>query len=148
MPSEVVVINIIIRTRVTLDYPFLEVPSHRQHYKRVRRGTQGLEVLEGVVTLANYILAWKRLQHAPYICVLSCSVVPSSLRPHGLHSARLLCPWAFPGKNTGVDCHFLLSGIFLTAGSNSSFLCLLHWKADSLPLSHLLKPQLFLIEFI
>jgi len=22
--------------------------------------------------------------------------------------ARLLCPWDFPGKNTGVDCHFLL----------------------------------------
>ena len=21
---------------------------------------------------------------------------------------RLLCPWDFPGKNTGVDCHFLL----------------------------------------
>ena len=24
----------------------------------------------------------------------------------------------FPGKNTGVDCHFLLQGIFLTQGSN------------------------------
>ena len=22
--------------------------------------------------------------------------------------ARLLCPWDFPGKNTGVGCHFLL----------------------------------------
>ena len=22
----------------------------------------------------------------------------------------------FPGKNTGVDCHFLLQGIFLTQG--------------------------------
>ena len=21
---------------------------------------------------------------------------------------RLLCPWDFPGKNTGVGCHFLL----------------------------------------
>ena len=27
---------------------------------------------------------------------------------------RLLCPWDFPGKNTGVGCHFLLQGIFLT----------------------------------
>ena len=80
--------------------------------------------------------------------MLSRSVTSNSLRLHGLHSARLLCPWAFPGKNTGVDCHFLLPGIFLTAESNSSFLCLLHWKADSLPLSHLLKPQLFLIELI
>ena len=26
--------------------------------------------------------------------------------------------WNFPGKSTGVDCHFLLQGIFLTQGSN------------------------------
>ena len=31
---------------------------------------------------------------------------------------RLLCPWGFPGKNTGVSCHFLLQGIFWTQGSN------------------------------
>ena len=50
-----------------------------------------------------------------------------------LQPVRLLCPWHFPGKNTGGGCHFLLQGIFLTQGSN---LCLLHWQADSLPLSH------------
>ena len=27
-------------------------------------------------------------------------------------------PWDFPGKNTGVGCHFLLQGIFPTQGSN------------------------------
>ena len=27
---------------------------------------------------------------------------------------RLLCPWDFPGKNTGVGCHALLHGIFPT----------------------------------
>ena len=26
--------------------------------------------------------------------------------------------WNSPGKNTGVGCHFLLQGIFLTQGSN------------------------------
>ena len=31
---------------------------------------------------------------------------------------RLLCPWTSPGKNTGVSCHSLLQGIFLTQGSN------------------------------
>ena len=36
------------------------------------------------------------------------------LRPHGLWPARLLCPWNSPGKNTGMGCHFLLQGIFLT----------------------------------
>ena len=40
----------------------------------------------------------------------SCSVVPNSLRPHGLYPTRLLCPWDFPGNSTGVDCHFLLQG--------------------------------------
>ena len=32
----------------------------------------------------------------------------STLWPHGLKPTRLLCPWDFPGKNTGVGCHFLL----------------------------------------
>ena len=36
-----------------------------------------------------------------------CSVKSNSLRPHGLQPARLLCPWNFPGRNTGVCCHFI-----------------------------------------
>jgi len=31
---------------------------------------------------------------------------------------RLLRPWDFLGKSTGVGCHFLLQGIFPTQGSN------------------------------
>ena len=46
------------------------------------------------------------------VCVCVCSVVSDSVRPYGLKPARLLCPWDFPGKNTGVGCHFLLQGIF------------------------------------
>ena len=33
-----------------------------------------------------------------------------------------LCPWDFPGKNTGVGCHFLLQGIFPAQGSNPRLL--------------------------
>ena len=33
-------------------------------------------------------------------------------------ATRLLCPRDFPGNSTGVDCHFLLQGIFETQGSN------------------------------
>ena len=66
-----------------------------------------------------------------------CSDVSDSLRPHGLRPTRLLCPWNFPGKNTGVGCHFLLQGIFLTKGLN---LGLLHWQAGSLPLAIPGKP--------
>ena len=42
----------------------------------------------------------------------------NSLRSRGLLPTRLLCPWNPPGKNTGVDCHALLQGIFLTLGLN------------------------------
>ena len=43
-----------------------------------------------------------------------------------------------PGKNTGVGCHSLLQGIFLTHGLNPSLLSLLHWQAGSLSLALLL----------
>ena len=34
----------------------------------------------------------------------------------------LLCPWDFPRKSTGLDCHLLLQRIFLTQGSNLGLL--------------------------
>ena len=54
--------------------------------------------------------------------MLGCSVISDSLQPHGLLPARPLRPWNFPGKNTGVGCHFLLQGIFPTQGSNLGLL--------------------------
>ena len=71
---------------------------------------------------------------------VSCSVTSDSLRPHGLQPARFLCPWDSPSKNTGVGCHFLLQGIFLTQRLNLGYLCLLHWQADSLSPYHLGSP--------
>ena len=73
------------------------------------------------------------------LCVC-CSVVPDSLWPHGLQPTRLLCPWNFPGKNTGADYHFLLQGIFSTQGSNLHLFCLLNRQANSSPLCHLGNP--------
>ena len=32
----------------------------------------------------------------------------NSQRPHGLQPTRLLRPWDFPGRSTGVGCHCLL----------------------------------------
>ena len=34
-----------------------------------------------------------------------------ALRPHGLQPARLHRPWDFPGKSTGLGCHFLLHDV-------------------------------------
>ena len=70
-------------------------------------------------------------------CYLIAVLCPTLLRPHGLQPARLLCPWDSPGKNTGVGCHFLLQGVFLTQGLT---LCLLHWQVDLVSLNHQWSP--------
>ena len=33
---------------------------------------------------------------------------------------RILCPWNFPGNNTGVDCHFFHKSTFLIQGAKLS----------------------------
>ena len=63
------------------------------------------------------LTCWENPQHLQ--STLSChgaaaaaaevaSVVSNSVQPHGLQPIRLLCPWDFPGKSTGVGCHRLL----------------------------------------
>ena len=47
------------------------------------------------------------------VVVVASSVVFDPLGPHGLQPIRLLYPRDFPGKNTGVGCHFLLPQIVL-----------------------------------
>ena len=69
-------------------------------------------------------LAITRLWALGLVHMHACSVVSNSLWPHGQWPTRLLCPWNFPGKNTGMSCYFLLQGIYLTQGLN---LCLLHF---------------------
>ena len=41
-------------------------------------------------------------------CSYIASVISDSVRPHRQQPTRLPHPWDSPGKNTGVDCHFLL----------------------------------------
>ena len=66
---------------------------------------------------------------------ISRSVVSDSLQPHGLQPARLPCPWGSPGQDTGVGCHSLLQGIFLTQGWNPASL---HCRQTLYRLSHLM----------
>ena len=61
--------------------------------------------------------------------------------PWTLQLTKLLCPWNFPDKDTGVGCHFLLQGDLLNPGIDL-LLCLQHWQADSSPLCHLGNPLL------
>ena len=113
-------------------------------------------------------LFWPRSFFFPFFLATACSLWDFSLLTRdptwgpGIESTRvsttgtcsvaqwcltLSTPWAvahqaplsmgFPGKNTGVGCHFLLQGIFPTWGLNPH---LLHWQANSVPLSLLGSP--------
>ena len=67
-------------------------------------------------------------------CMKFALVMSDTLRFYGLYPTRILCPWGFPGKDTGVSCHALLQGIFLTQGLNQHILYLLNWQVGSLSL--------------
>ena len=54
------------------------------------------------------------------MCVLDAQLCPAVI-PWMIASQAPL-PWDSPSKNTGVSCHSLLQGIFLTQGSNPGFL--------------------------
>ena len=69
---------------------------------------------------------------------VSPSVVSDSFWPHGLQPTRLFCPWDFPGKDTGVGCHFLLQGIFPTQELNPG---LLHCRQIPYQLSYKGSPK-------
>ena len=75
--------------------------------------------------------------------VNACVCVQSRLTlcdPVAVMPARILCPWNFLGKSTGIGSHFFLHRIFPTPDSNAHALRLLHWYMDSLPQSHLGSP--------
>ena len=52
---------------------------------------------------------------------------------HQATRVHVISPWYFPVKNTGMDCHFPLQGIFLTQESNPN---LLHCRQILYFLSH------------
>ena len=71
-------------------------------------------------------------------CCLVATSYPALLWRYGLKPARLLCPWNSPGKNTRVDCHFLLQGNLPNSEMEPTSPSL---QADSLPLIHQGSPQ-------
>ena len=92
-------------------------------------------------------LLWAMALMVLYVCVymLSCFshvLMFATLWNIACHASL---PWDSPGKNTGVDCHALLQWMFPSQWSNPHPLCLLHWQADSLPLSHQGSPPMGIV---
>ena len=76
----------------------------------------------------NYVMYVCLVSDLPVqLCLTLCDPMEYSLLDSLVHGN-------FPGRNTGVGCHALLQGIFLTQGTNPCLLCLLHRQASFLPL--------------
>ena len=75
-------------------------------------------------------------KYPPFVCALSHIWL--------CNPARLLCPWDFPGKNTGAGCHFLLEWIFPSLRDQTCISCI----GDSLTLSHLESPFPFYCGYL
>ena len=92
-------------------------------------GVSNLFLLQQI--LPTQELKWSEVtQLCPILCYpMDCSLPGSE---------DLLSLWNFPGKSTGVGCHFLLQGIFPTQGSNlgRSNLGLAHCRQMLYHLSH------------
>ena len=64
--------------------------------------------LQGIENFSAFI---SYMSESP-LCVLVCSRAQSCWTLWDLKICSFLCPWDFPGKNTGMDCHiFLFQGI-------------------------------------
>ena len=79
-----------------------------------------------------YSLTAPTLPTKPEVTLIICPFLPASkLRWAPIHERGSWdLPLFFPGKNTGVGCHFLLQGIFPTQGLNPGSPML---QADALP---------------
>ena len=84
--------------------------------------------------LCKWFGSYRDEVYKEYIHAQLCLTLCNPMRVASV-ATRLLCPWNFPGKKTGVGCHLLLQ-IFSTQGLNP-LLRPLHWQTDSLLLSHL-----------
>ena len=67
--------------------------------------------------------SWSSLKSLLPSCCQVASVVSDSVWPHRRQPTRLPCPWDSPGKNTGVDCHFLLQYIKVKSESEVAQSC-------------------------
>ena len=65
------------------------------------------------------------------------SVVSDPQGPHGLQPTRLLHPWDFPGRSTGVGCHCLLRIVCYIYQNKGTLVWFLgwniHWRRNRLP---------------
>ena len=129
----------------------------KDSYKSVLRGHPNFFLVgkkfEWIFIQEDTWMTNKYIKRCPTWLVIGEMLLKAKMRDHYTSTAQLLnhfwlfaTPWteahqtplamAFSRREYWSGLPFPSPGIFPTQGLNSSHLCLLHWKGDSLPLSH------------
>ena len=110
------------------------------HSKKVISYPQRLLLKVVLCPLPSYFISrsrWVGLKQSPLWREVTQSCL-TLCNPMDCSPAKPLYPWDFPGKNTGVGCHFVLQEIFLSQGLNP---VLPHCGQNLYPLSHQGNPR-------
>ena len=139
-----------------------------------------ISIINFIFLLERYLSHFCIPQHSSIPCswqvygaslmsLLITSVVSDSMRTHRQQPTRLPCPWDSPGKNTGVDCHFLLQCMKVESESEVAQSCptlgnpmdcsppgssirgifqarVLHWVSLPSPIIDVSHTQIYMIE--
>ena len=115
--------------------------KHKEFLYTLHQIFQSVNILPGLLSQSCYIILLffflDGLKNKLWTCATLFLKTPQCV------ARQVPLSWDFWVKNTGVGCHFLLRGIFLTQGSNLHLLFLLQWQVDSLPTAPSGKPHLF-----
>ena len=115
-------------------YPFSRGTSRPRNRTRVSCITRG------------FFTSWANRKAQRFCVCWVASIVSDSVRPHGLHPARLLCPWDSPGRNIGMGYHFLLQRNFPTQGFNLGLIstCISRHSSSEMSLPNVTPTQKYL----
>ena len=98
------------------DGPDWQVMMKARRYRgwQIQRSERSLDETQGLGSRIGAYRGGGWLSVCVCVCVcVSHSVMSNCLCPRGLWPTSLLCPWASPGKNTGVGCHSLLHWVWV-----------------------------------
>ena len=75
-------------------------------------------MLTSLIVVITSLFRYRANHYVVYLKLIQCLLVTQLYLtlpdPMDCSPSRVLCPWNSPGKNTGMGCHSLLQGIFLT----------------------------------
>ena len=100
------------------DGPDWQVMMKARRYRgwQIQRSERSLDETQGLGSRIGAYRGGGWLSVCVCVCVCVCvshSVMSNCLCPRGLWPTSLLCPWASPGKNTGVGCYSLLHWVWV-----------------------------------